>query len=167
MSKEKRPPMAKAEPVQRLLEGILKDKGMDGKLREFRTWLVWDQAVGPQIARNARPLRIRDGILELRVAHPVWMQQLQLMKPQLLKKLNERLEGARIRDLYFRRGKIAEQPPAEPPSPAEKWRQVELSDEERQQIEESLKNLADPDLKRHLRQLYTRQCKLDKARHDD
>lgn len=156
--------MARAEPVRRLLEGILRDKGMEGKLREFRTWLVWDQAVGPQIARNARPLRIRDGVLEVRVAHPVWMQQLQLMKPQLLKKLNERLEGARIRDLYFRRGKITEQPPAAPPSPAEKLRQIELSDEERLQIEKSVQSLNDPELRRHLRELYTRQRKLDKAR---
>jgi hypothetical protein len=167
VSKDKRPPMPQAEPVRRLLEGILKDRGMAGKLKEFRTWIVWEKAVGPQIAKNARPLRIRDGILELRVVHPVWMQQLQMLKPQILKKLNERLEGAQIRDLYFRRGKIAEQVPAEAPSPANQWRQVELSDDEQQQIERSLQGLNDPELRRHLRQLYTRQRKLEKARQSD
>ncbi|HKL48019.1 MAG TPA: DUF721 domain-containing protein [Desulfuromonadales bacterium] len=164
MSRDKRPPMSGAESVSRLLETILKQQGMEGKLKEFRTWIVWEKAVGPQIAKNARPLRIRDGVLELRVAHPVWMQQLQLMKPQLLQKLNERLEGAHIRDLYFRRGKIAEQAPPEPPSPAEKWQRVELSAEEQKQIEESLQGLDDPELRQRLRQLHIRQRKLDKAR---
>lgn len=168
MSRAKRAKMFKAAPVGRLIEGLLKSKGLDGKLKEFRTWLVWDEAVGPQIAARARPIRIRDGILEVRVAHPVWMQQLQLLKPQLLKKINARLEGASIKDIFLRRGNVESAAEKEPELPEKRWQDAVLDKQEQQQIEKSLQSLDDnSELRQHLQQLLVRQAKLEKTRRQD
>ena len=80
MSRSERPPMRKAESIGSLLKQVLDDQGMGDRLSRYQAWLVWDKIVGEQIARRARPLRLREGVLEVRVDNPVWMQQLQMLK---------------------------------------------------------------------------------------
>ena len=163
MKDKRRPPMKNAASVGNLVQSILRQQGLDGKLREYRAWQVWDEVVGPQIAAKARPIRIREGILEVRVEQPVWMQQLQLLKPKILARLNERLEGASIKDLYLRRGKIDWESPdaATPPPPS--WQSACLTKEEESHIEAALSPLADPELRQSLRAILIRQAKVGKT----
>ncbi|MDT8420017.1 MAG: DUF721 domain-containing protein [Desulfuromonadales bacterium] len=157
--------MRKAISIGSLLQQVLDDQGMNDRLSRYQAWLIWDQVVGEQIARRARPLRFREGILEVRVDNPVWMQQLQMLKPKILQKLNDKLPNARIEDIYLRRGNhtpraMAEPPPAVPPA----WRQQELSSQDLEQVENSLRAVNDPELKEELRRLFSLQKRLEKAR---
>ncbi|MCK4691898.1 MAG: DUF721 domain-containing protein, partial [Desulfuromonadales bacterium] len=81
MNRRERPPMKQAAKVANLLKQVLGDKGLEDRLSRYQTWLIWDKLVGEQIALRARPLRFRQGVLEVQVDHPVWMQQLQMLKP--------------------------------------------------------------------------------------
>lgn len=165
MNRQRRPSMKKAAPVGSLIEDILSRKGMDVKLREYRAWQVWDDVVGPQIAARARPARIREGVLEVRVDQPVWMQQLQLMKPKILVRLNQHLDGAEIRDIFLRRGKhseevsTAQRPPSQPRRP-----DPPLTAAEEERIESVLEPINDSEVKESLRHLLTRQLRLEKGR---
>ncbi|MBE0598149.1 MAG: DUF721 domain-containing protein, partial [Desulfuromonadales bacterium] len=87
----KRPAMRKAATTGELVLDLLRRQGLEAKMKEYRAWQIWDQAVGPQIAARARPVRIREGVLEVRVEQAAWMQQLQLLKPKILAKVNEAL----------------------------------------------------------------------------
>ena len=165
MSRTERPPLKQAEAVGSLLKKLLGDKGLDARLPRYQAWLVWDKVVGEQIARRARPLRIRDRVLEVRVDHPVWMQQLQMLKPQILKKLHAQLPDCDIEDIYLRRGNL--KPTAtvtEEQTPD--WQSESLSTTELAEIEQSLTPLQNKDLKEEIRRLFIRQKKLDKARND-
>ncbi len=164
MSRESRPKMRKAARVGGLLEEVLHARGFEDKIREYRTWLIWDETVGPQIAARARPLRIRDGVLEIRVDQPVWMQQLQLMKPMLLGRLNDRLGGAVLRDLFLRQGKNPPVAPPAPPSAPPSWLKIELDSREQEEIEATLAALDDPALKKQLHRILTRQKQLTKSK---
>jgi hypothetical protein len=160
--------MKQAASAGALIRNLLRQRGMEGKLREYRAWQVWDEVVGPQIAARARPVRIREGVLEVRVDQPVWMQQLQLLKPKILGRLNERLEGAVIKDLYLRRGRVERESPgapATPPPPA--WHSATLTEEEESRIEAALAPLADPELRQRLRAILIRQAKLGKSQSCD
>jgi len=159
--------MRKAAPVGQLIESLLRSRGMDAKVREYHTWKIWDEAVGPQIASQARPVRIRDGVLEVRVAQPVWMQQLQLLKPKILARLNDHLTDATIRDIFLRRGKVEPAQNAADESGTRRRRLPELSAEERQAIEETLTDLADAELKEALGRVLSRQLRLEKSRRQD
>jgi predicted nucleic acid-binding Zn ribbon protein len=64
-------------------------------------WRVWDDAVGPQIARRAQPVRLRGRTLVVAVSSAPWMQELQLLKPTVLAELNRRLPRPLVGDLYF------------------------------------------------------------------
>jgi hypothetical protein len=151
----KRPAVASA-----LVSDILKKRGIAERMEDYRAWLVWDQVVGPQIAARARPLRLREGVLEVRVDQPVWMQQLQLMKPQILTRLAKRLGRDTIRDIYLRRGRI--EPPPLPPTPAAPL--PDLTEEEKAAVEAAVAHVSDPELRGRLLALFTRQARLDKSR---
>jgi hypothetical protein len=155
--------MKQAAAAGDLLRELPALRGLEPKLREYRAWLIWDQVVGPQIAARARPIRVRDAVLEVRVDQPVWMQQLQLLKPKILARLNERLGEGVLRDIFLRRGAI---PPRETPTePADPfaWKAIPLSPEEQAAIEKVLAPLTDPELQSRLRTILTRQSQLKKA----
>ncbi len=163
MSRHERPKLKKAEAVSELLKSLLGKKGLDQRLPRYQAWLVWDKIVGEQIAKRARPLRIREKILEVRVDHPVWMQQLQMLKPQILKKLHEQLPDCDIEDIYLRRG--TPQPQSTPPEePKIEWEKEILSETELDAVEQSLMGLKDGGLKDEMRQMFIRQKKLSKAK---
>ncbi len=167
MSRSKRPPMKKAQKVGSLLKEMLSDQGLGEKLSRYQAWLIWDQLVGEQIARRARPLRLRQGVLEVQVDHPVWMQQLQMLKPKILEKLNAQIPNAGITDIYLRKGQPGREASQvkkkeEPGPPA--WKKIELSPEEQQAIEDKLQDVTDPELKAEMRRVFTLQTQLDKGR---
>ncbi|WP_020675367.1 DciA family protein [Geopsychrobacter electrodiphilus] len=163
MKRSERPKLKKAEAVAGLLKKLLGDTGLDDRLPRYQAWLVWDKVVGEQIARHARPLRIREKILEVRVDNPVWMQQLQMLKPQIIKKLHAELPNCDIDDIYLRRGDL--QPETTTASePTIKWQTEKLSESEQIEIEESLTGLPENDLKNEMRRLFIRQKKLTKAK---
>ncbi len=164
-----RPPMKKAEQVGALLKQVLGNQGLGDQLSRYQAWLVWDQLVGEQIARRARPLRLRQNVLEVQVDHPVWMQQLQMLKPKILEKINQQIPNAGITDIYLRKSntplagnKLQAQKPDQPPE----WKNIELSAAEKQQIETEISALDNQELRDEMRQLFTLQKKLDKTRNN-
>jgi hypothetical protein len=155
----------KADAVGAVISRFLQDRGLETKLRRYRAWQVWEQVVGPQIAARARPALMRDDILEIRVDHPVWMQQLQLMKPKIIARLNAAIGEPLIKDLYLRRGRPETGfAPNAGMSPEPRWRTVALSPEESARIEQTVAAVADPELRRHLQELFSRQTRLAKSR---
>jgi hypothetical protein len=153
----KRPP-AIPTAAGALLRDLFNRRGMEEKMREYRAWKIWGEVVGPQIAARARPTRIRDDILEVSVDHPIWMQQLHLLKPDLLARLNQRLGGEVFRDIFWKRGRIT---PHESiiaaPEPPPDWLQIPLSTEDRQQIAAIVAPLADDELRLRLEKILIRQ----------
>jgi predicted nucleic acid-binding Zn ribbon protein len=57
---------------------------------------VWSEAVGPTIAAEAQPTSERGGVLTVSCSASVWAQELDLMAPVLLERLNGVLSGAAI-----------------------------------------------------------------------
>lgn len=165
MNRHRRPPMRKAATAGALLGQFLEQSGLAVKLHAYEALLVWDEVVGPQITVHTQPTKIRDGILEVRVDQAVWMQQLQLMKPKILTRLNERLGGEVIKDIFWRRGKVEQRGAASaererrppPPLPAEQMARIQAI----------VAPLMDCELRRELQQLLIRQAQLDQARRDD
>jgi len=60
---------------------------------------VWEQAAGPAMAREARPLSERDGTLTVLCSSAVWMQEISLMGPELVSQLNRELGSDVVRNV--------------------------------------------------------------------
>lgn len=132
------------------------------RLQQYRIWQVWIETVGPQISAHAQPVRVRDGTLEVRVDQPVWMQQLQLLKPKILARLNEHLGEQPLRDIFWRRGRLSMPEDREPS--AKTTPLPPLNSTEAAEIDQMVASLADPQLRRHLEGIFKRQRQLEKSR---
>ncbi|SEA24013.1 Protein of unknown function [Desulfuromusa kysingii] len=169
MKRSDRPPMKHAEKVSFLLKRILGQPGFGEQLNRHQAWLVWDQLVGEQIAARARPFKLRQGVLEVQVDHPVWMQQLQMMKPQILEKIAAKIPNAGITDIYLRQTRKPQtySPKKQKTTPEpQPWEGMELTEAEKDSIEEKVSPIANMELRHELRKLFTRQKQLDKCRKD-
>jgi len=162
MTHQRRPPMRTAETTGSLLKQLFQQKGLAGKLHAYEALLVWDEVVGPQIRTHARPSRIRDGILEVRVEQAVWMQQLQLMKPKILSRLNERLGAEVIKDIFWKRGSIETSTPTQ--ALTDRRTLPPLPENEMARVKEIVAPLQDDELRRELQRLLVKQAQLDLSR---
>jgi len=96
-------------PIDRLgqvLDKSLKRLDLSPRLDEYGVWPIWNETVGPTIARNAQPEKIRNGTLFVKVTSPVWMQQLQYMKEMIVEKLNQRLKTDIVKNIFFVVGRV-------------------------------------------------------------
>lgn len=162
MSRPRRPSMRAAATTASLLRQFLQQSGLAGKLHAYEALLVWDDVVGPQIRAHARPSKIRDGILEVRVDQAVWMQQLQLMKPKILSRLNERLGEEVIKDIFWKRGSFERDTPG--PAQSDRRPLPSLPAEEMARVKEIVAPLQDDELRRELQRLLVKQAQLDLSR---
>jgi len=145
--------VAMARKIARLsssLDGLLRSYGFGSKLSEYRLFGKWNNAVGEAIARHARPLAVRGTKLALVVDSPAWMQQLSLMKPQIIEKVNQMLGKDVIKDITLKLGEV-EMPQKK--EPAYRPAAVQLDDETQQQIDGYVKDLADAETREALRRL--------------
>lgn len=61
---------------------------LGNRLKEAETLTYWESAVGPQIAKHTRIVRIQEGVLWVEVDHPIWKTELHFRKRQILDALN-------------------------------------------------------------------------------
>jgi len=144
MAAEKRPRMKRPMPISDLLEAAFSGKPVQKRLRDIKVWQVWEEAVGAQIASKASPASIRDGVLTLKVKGSAWMQQLSLMKHEIISHLNSAIGEQVVSDLVFKQGIINKLHDELPEAPPEKR---QLSKQEKEALEELVAPLKEQELR--------------------
>jgi len=92
---------SKLEPVGPVLGDLLEGLGLEHRLREFRAVEIWDATVGELVAQRTRPVGIRDGVLFVEVSSSVWMQELVLLRDEIVERLNEKLGQPIVRRIVL------------------------------------------------------------------
>lgn len=96
--------MDRPRELTRLGEALaqwLKASGLGPRLDQARVLEQWPTLVGPQIARVTQPESVSaEGVLRVRVATAPWAQELSLMTPAILARLNAGRAG-RIRGIRW------------------------------------------------------------------
>ncbi len=114
----------------------------------------WGEIAGPEIAAHARPNIIRHRTLWIAVDDSAWLHHLQLLKPQLLKRINDLLQDRQLEDMRFvmqpdlpdlQEEAVPTQPPAQP-----------ITAETQRRIRELTASLADDDARHALQRLWLR-----------
>lgn len=94
---QKRRPIAKMNSI---LTGIIKD--VTPKHDKFSLIKeIWQQILPSQFATHCRIVSLDKNILRIKVDSSSWIYQLQMLKSQLLKQLNSKRAGAKIRSIKF------------------------------------------------------------------
>ena len=155
---DKREKMPRPAAVAELLAAVFRGTPTEMRLKEGSIWLVWDSAVGKQIACRARPVSFRDGTLTVMVESAPWMQQLTFLKKGIMEKLNARLGDELVRNIYLKAGKV--EPVISRKSMVQRHERP-LSPEERQKIAEQTDSVADPELRKALERFLSRHLEMD------
>ena len=75
--------------VSEALAGYLKRSGLARRVGQAQMIPDWPHLVGPQIAAVATPESVTpDGVLFVRVTTSSWMNELQLMTPDIMARIN-------------------------------------------------------------------------------
>lgn len=95
----------KLESISSILSGYFaKNPDAQKKLRQYGLFAIWDEVVGDRVAKHAQPQRMIDTTLVVRVDHATWMQELQMLKPDLLRKIHAHVGPKLIRDIRLEIG---------------------------------------------------------------
>jgi predicted nucleic acid-binding Zn ribbon protein len=121
----KRPPrVGGAQTASQAVAAALALHGITDQVRAGRVLTEWSDLVGPKIAQRSRPDGVTDRMLWVEVATSAWLHELNLLRPQLLACLHERLgEPTLFDDLRFRltgggrREPVVMRAPRRPPPP--------------------------------------------------
>jgi predicted nucleic acid-binding Zn ribbon protein len=87
-----------------IIGSLLEDGTLPFNPRDACIWEEWDRVVGPSISNSAMPSWIKDGVLRVWVAEPIWLQELKFMEKDIRRKLNETLGREAVRKIEFRVG---------------------------------------------------------------
>jgi len=146
-----------------ILDSVLGKFGIKTRLKENEVFAVWEQAVGDAVARNCRPKTITDGILVIETKNNVWMQELSLLRQEIMDSINKHLGWEGVKDLRFRIGTMENAPQTksggEKRNPAAREK---LDPQTEREMEQALAGIEDDELKEALRGLMIRGVKRPK-----
>jgi hypothetical protein len=102
--------------LREILAPALAAAGLDATGDTWRISEAWPQALGEGIGSRAVPLRLTRGELLVSVPDAVWRQELSLLAPEIVARLNEALGAAVVQRLKLvgATGAAAAPPPSPP-----------------------------------------------------
>ncbi len=149
----------KAQGLSDVLRGILERVEAAFPDQAHRIWEVWEDAVGPDIARRARPVAFRSGVLHVGVASSPWMHQLTFLRERIRDELNRRLGSPVVRLVRFRHAPEGTEPGPRPRERADDpapWAAVHLPGDVRDRVERTSAQVRDAPLREAIRRAWTR-----------
>lgn len=84
-----------------ILHRLLRNWGVDGKIRERQAVELWSKVVGPPIAEKTEALRVEDGKVFVLVRSSSWKTELVFVKPEIIDRLNRAVGRKVIKDIVF------------------------------------------------------------------
>ena len=91
-------------PVRELMGGLLEKWGVAESLARARVFQEWEDRVGQEVARRARPVGFDGGTLFVEVESASWLSELRMMKRQLIQRVNAGRKRGRVEEIVFVQG---------------------------------------------------------------
>jgi len=150
------------EQLSATIEKLLASRGLASKLKEDRVFGQWGRAVGKVIAQHAQPSMVRGKKLTVVVDSSAWMQQLSLLKPEIIEKLNVAMGAGAIESITLKLGELEARPQRRLSEPAREL--PPLAPEERERIEQLAAVIPDPEVRRSFQHLVETDLRAKRAR---
>lgn len=89
------------QPIAQLLEGVLTEHGVREQMERMRALTLWPEVVGEIVAAATHARAVDEGALIVEVTSSAWLMELNMMKGDLLAKVNEHLGESRLNKIVF------------------------------------------------------------------
>ena len=100
-------PRRQPELLGKTLTGVLDALDTQGQFSLFRLVRIWPQVVGDAIARHTEVNSLKFHTAVIKVSTAMWIQELNLMRRQILKRLVDTMGDDSVRDLRFVKGTLS------------------------------------------------------------
>lgn len=117
---------------------------------------MWQEVVGPEAARHAKPVGLRGSVLLVHTETGLWAQELSAQREMFIHEINRRLGAAAVSDIRFRQGSGSFRGGAPAPAPPVE-NEPTLTADELTVIERVVGEIADQDLRERVRKVMTSQ----------
>lgn len=91
-----------AQSLSEILDESLKNLQIDGKIYETRVMDAWSDVVGPVIAAHTGNKYVSRRVLYVQMDTPIIRSELQMMRQNLVDRLNKAAGAETIKDIVFR-----------------------------------------------------------------
>lgn len=98
--------MKEAVHIGSVLSRLMKTYRQDSDSELIRIWEMWIGIVGEAISANARPAAFKGTLLLVHVTNSTWLHQLQFLKEDIIRKINDAYEKEMVEDIKFKIGPI-------------------------------------------------------------
>jgi len=88
--------------IQAAIKNFLKKSGLNSGVEQQKALKLWGEIVGDSISKNTEPMSIKNGTMIIKTTNPVWKQELQIQKAEIIEKLNHRLKKNIIKEIRFK-----------------------------------------------------------------
>lgn len=85
-----------------VLEEWFRSRGLEVRWAREKALLLWEECVGPEVARHARPVGWAGDVLLVEVDHSLWAQELSFWREALAQRINTRLGADVVGEVRFR-----------------------------------------------------------------
>lgn len=85
-----------------VLADLMRQHGLDKKIRAQAIPQYWEEIIGQNAARVAKVKKIEYGRLFIEVGAPVWRTELMMRREEIRTKLNERLGSEVVKEIVLR-----------------------------------------------------------------
>jgi predicted nucleic acid-binding Zn ribbon protein len=90
--------------IGKVIENILRQQRPFNDQALVEVWDVWERAVGPAIAANARPVAFKGDLLLVHVNSSTWLHHLRFLEKEMIAKINAVMGDTRIRSIKLKVG---------------------------------------------------------------
>jgi hypothetical protein len=99
------------EPIASTLGAIINRLDSDGHFAIVRLLQAWPEVVGDTLARRTEVVDLKFHTAVIKVSGAMWIQELNLLKPEILSRLSSRIGDDAVRDLRFVQGRLGRRTP--------------------------------------------------------
>jgi len=144
-----------------ILDKFLGKKKLKKRIEDCRVFEFWEPCVGDKIAAHTEPEAFTKGVLKVIVSDHGWLQQLQFLKEEIKKRLNDKLGKNQVENLYFKIGTLKAQK-KEIIDVEDELKRIRLSEKDRQRIEEATANIDNGEIKKSIKRAMSKEAKRKK-----
>lgn len=91
----------KSEKLTNVLLRFMRESGLETPLNQYRLVEAWPEVAGSVVASYTREVYIRNQTLYVRLSRPALRANLQMLREQLVRQLNARVQAFVITDIVF------------------------------------------------------------------
>jgi len=90
--------------LTQLLADILKRPQISKGIKAGWTVLLWEESVSTEIAKQTEAVKVKNRVLYVNTKSPVWAQELNFLKKEIMDRMNEKAGFSAVKDIRFKAG---------------------------------------------------------------